>query len=135
MGTTRQIPVGEAFDLSGRIVGLERETGRAVLVERSTWSPSWRIDGYTIESSELDGGPPMHNGELHPDADEFLYLISGRIRVRLELAGGDREADVRAGQGLVIPKGTWHQIIVDELGQMINVTPGPGGQHRPLTDA
>jgi hypothetical protein len=77
MGITREIPAGEPFELAGRIVGLERETGRAVLVERS--SGTWRIDGYTIESSAL-GGPPRHNGELHPDADELLYLLSGRIR-------------------------------------------------------
>jgi mannose-6-phosphate isomerase-like protein (cupin superfamily) len=77
----------------------------------------------------------MHNGELHPDADELLYLLSGRIRVRLELEGGDREAEVRPGQALAIPRGTWHQIIVDEPGQLINVTPGPGGQHRPLREA
>jgi hypothetical protein len=48
MGITREIPAGEPFELAGRIVGLERETGRAVLVERS--SSTWRIDGYTIES-------------------------------------------------------------------------------------
>ena len=52
MGITRQIPAGEPFELAGRIVGLERETGRAVLVERS--SSTWRIDGYTIESSALE---------------------------------------------------------------------------------
>jgi len=63
MGITREIPAGEPFELAGRIVGLERKTGRAVLVERS--SSAWRIDGYTIESSAL-GGPPMHNGELPP---------------------------------------------------------------------
>jgi hypothetical protein len=34
MGITREIPAGEPFELAGRIVGLERETGRAVLVER-----------------------------------------------------------------------------------------------------
>ena len=83
MGIIREIPAGEPFELAGRIVGLERETGRAVLVERNSGSP-WRIDGYTIESSAL-GGPPMHHWELHPDA--------------------------------------------------INVTPGPGGQHRPLREA
>jgi uncharacterized RmlC-like cupin family protein len=132
MGITREIPAGEPFELAGRIVGLERKTGRAVLVERR--SSTWRIDGYTIESSAL-GGPPMHNGELHPDADELLYLLSGRIRVRLELEGGDREAEVRPGQALAIPRGTWHRIIVDEPGQLINVTPGPGGQHRPIREA
>jgi len=128
--TTKDIPNGVAFELSAHIVGLERQTGRAVLVERSRDKP-WRIDGYTIESSAL-GGPPRHDGEMHPDADEFLYLASGRIRVRLELAAGDREVEVRPGQALVIPQGTWHQIFVDEPGQLINVTPGPGGQHRPL---
>ena len=134
MGTTRHIPAGEPFELSGQIVGLERETGRVVLVERATWGTAWRIDGYTIESSELDG-TPTHGGEVHPDADELLYLVSGRIRVRLELEGGDREAVVRAGQALAIPRGTWHLIVVDEPGQLINVTPGPGGQSRPLPDA
>jgi mannose-6-phosphate isomerase-like protein (cupin superfamily) len=104
-----------------------------VLVERSRDKP-WRIDGYTIESSAL-GGPPRHGGEMHPDADEFLYLVSGRIRVRLELDGGDRETALGPGQALVIPRGTWHQIFVDEPGQLINVTPGPGGQHRPLPES
>jgi mannose-6-phosphate isomerase-like protein (cupin superfamily) len=128
--TTKEIPNGVAFELSAHIIGLERQTGRAVLVERTGDRP-WRIDGYTIESSVL-GGPPRHNGEMHPDADEFLYLASGRIRVRLELEEGDHEVEMRPGQALVIPQGTWHQIFVDEPGQLINVTPGPGGQHRPL---
>ncbi|HEU5392308.1 MAG TPA: cupin domain-containing protein [Streptosporangiaceae bacterium] len=130
--TTKDMPNGVAFELSAHIVGLERQTGHAVLVERSRDKP-WRIDGYTIESSAL-AGPPRHGGEMHPDADEFLYLASGRIRVRLELEEGDRETELRPGQALVIPRGTWHQIFVDEPGQLINVTPGPGGQHRPLPE-
>lgn len=108
MGTTAAIPVGRPFELSGRIVGLERDSGRAVLVARSTWSKPWRIDGYTIESSDL-GGPPVNVKEMHPDADEFLYLV--------------------------VPRGTWHRIIVDEPGQLINVTPGPGGQSQTLPEA
>jgi mannose-6-phosphate isomerase-like protein (cupin superfamily) len=115
-------------------VGLARQSGRAVLVERSTWSKPWRVDGYTIESSEL-GGPPVNFAEVHPDADELLYLVSGRIRVMLELPSGDMEAAVGAGQCLVVPRGTWHRIIADEPGQLINVTPGPGGQGRPVPAA
>jgi mannose-6-phosphate isomerase-like protein (cupin superfamily) len=41
---------------------------------------------------------------------------------------------MRPGQALAIPKGTWHQIIVDEPGQLINVTPGPGVRVRPLPE-
>ena len=37
--TTKDIPNGVAFELSARIIGLERQTGRAVLVERSRHRP------------------------------------------------------------------------------------------------
>jgi mannose-6-phosphate isomerase-like protein (cupin superfamily) len=121
-------PIGNQGTAGGKQQSVDRTP------EEVAMGSTWRIDGYTIGSSAL-GGPPMHNGELHPDADELLYLLSGRIRVRLELEGGDREAEVRPGQALAIPRGTWHRIIVDEPGQLINVTPGPGGQHRPLREA
>ena len=64
-----------------------------------------RRPGASSESSAL-GGPPVSNGELHPDAGELLYLVSGCIRVRLELEDGDRETEVRPGRALVIPPGT-----------------------------
>jgi hypothetical protein len=37
MGITREIPAGEPFELAGRIVGLQRETGRS-----SGWS--WKAE-------------------------------------------------------------------------------------------
>ncbi|HZT67913.1 MAG TPA: cupin domain-containing protein [Acidimicrobiales bacterium] len=130
MGITSEIPVGESFDLAGRTVGLERETGRAVFVARTPGQPPNRIVGYTVQASPVDG-PPPHGGEMHPDADELLYLISGQVRVSLELADGGREVGLSAGQAMVVPRGTWHQIHVDEPGQLLNITPGPGGQARP----
>jgi mannose-6-phosphate isomerase-like protein (cupin superfamily) len=130
MKITSEIPVGEPFELAEQTVGLERETGRAVFVARTPGRPPNRIVGYTVQSSVL-GGPPPHGGEMHPDADELLYLLSGRIRLWLELADGDREVEVVAGKAVVVPRGTWHQIYVDEPGQLLNITPGPGGQARP----
>jgi hypothetical protein len=82
MGMTSEIPVGEPFELADQTVGLERETGRAVFVARTSGRPPNRIEGYTVQSSAL-GGPPPHGSEMHPDADELLYLLSGRVRVRL----------------------------------------------------
>ena len=134
MGMTSEIPVGEAFDLSDRTVGLERETGRAVFVARTPGRPPHRMVGYTVQSSSL-GGPPPHGGEMHPDADELLYLLSGRIRVTLELEEGDREVALGPGQAVVVPCGTWHQIHVDEPGQLLNITPGPGGHARPRRES
>jgi mannose-6-phosphate isomerase-like protein (cupin superfamily) len=132
MGTTSEIPVGEPFDLADHTVGLERGTGHAVFVAGTPGRPPNRIEGYTVQSSALRG-PPPHGGEMHPDADELLYLLSGHIRVRLELKDGDRDVEVRAGQAVVVPRGIWHQIYVDEPGQLLNITPGPGGQARPRT--
>jgi mannose-6-phosphate isomerase-like protein (cupin superfamily) len=78
---------------------------------------------------------PPHAGEMHPDADELLYLVSGRIRVRFELAEGDRDTEVGPGQAVIVPRGVWHRIFIEKPGQLIHITPGPGGQHRPLPGA
>jgi len=99
MGNTSEIPVGEPFRMADHTVGLVRETGRAVFVASTPGRPPNRIEGYTVQSSALEG-PPPHGGEMHPDADELLYLLSGRIRVRLELEDA-------AGQSVVVPCGTW----------------------------
>ena len=78
---------------------------------------------------------PPHAGELHPDADELLYLVSGRVRVRLELEHGEREVVVNAGQAIVVPRGVWHRIFIEEPGHLVHITPGPGSDHRPLPGA
>jgi len=69
---------------------------------------------------------------VHPDGDELLYLISGAVTVTLELAGGDVLVDLGAGDAVVVPKGVWHKITMREPGQLIHITPGPNGDHRPL---
>ena len=75
---------------------------------------------------------------MHPDGDELLFVLSGRIDVILE-DGGDREhvgaervEEVHAGQAIVVPKGVWHRVDVREPSRMVHITPGPGDGHRPL---
>lgn len=132
MGSTREIRAGEAFDLAVETVGLDRSSGRAWFMDRGTAGPP-RIDGYTVGAPVLrPGREPPHAGEMHPDADELLLLVSGRVRVRLELDDGDRETELAGGQALVVPRGVWHRISILEPGQLVHITPGPGGQHRPL---
>ena len=129
MEATTEIPVGDAFDLSARVVGLERATGNAVFVTQ-TGGPPKRIEGYTVGAPWVEG-PPPHGGEMHPDADEMLFLVSGRMQVVLELPDGDRAVDLVAGQAFVIPRGVWHQIYAVEPGQLLHITPGPNGDARP----
>ena len=130
MTKTSAVPVATTIDLSKQTVGLERESGRAVLMPPRRGGPPERITGYTVEAGFIEGEPP-HGGEMHPDADELLYLISGRVEVVLELDDGERRVEVDAGQAIVVPQGTWHQIYVIEPGQLLNITPGPHGDARP----
>jgi len=72
-----------------------------------------------------------HNGEMHPDGDEILYLISGKVRV-VFVDGDAEDLDVHPGDGLVIPKGVWHRVDIIEPCQIVYLTPGPNNQFRPL---
>jgi mannose-6-phosphate isomerase-like protein (cupin superfamily) len=75
---------------------------------------------------------PPHAGEVHPDGDEILYLISGGVDVILEEADGDRTVSVKPGQAVVVPQGVWHRVELREPSHLLFITPGPGGAHRPL---
>jgi mannose-6-phosphate isomerase-like protein (cupin superfamily) len=75
---------------------------------------------------------PPHGGEVHPDGDEILYLISGGLDVILEEADGDRKVTVKPGEAIVVPKGVWHRVELREPSHLLFITPGPGGAHRPL---
>ena len=134
MTTTTPIPVASLIDLSSQTVGLERETGNAVIIPPRQGGPPKRIPGYTVSVGYVTGDSP-HAGELHPDADELLYLMSGRVEVVLELEDGERHVEVNAGEAIVVPRGTWHLILMKEPGHLLNITPGPNGDHRPLPGA
>ena len=75
-----------------------------------------------------------HNGEMHPDGDEVLYLVSGRVRVVFPDDPVD-DVDVSPGDGLVVPKGMWHRVDILEPSRIVYLTPGPNNEYRPLTES
>jgi mannose-6-phosphate isomerase-like protein (cupin superfamily) len=131
MATTHEIEPGRRIDLGREVIGLFGGDRRARLVEQVGGRAPERIDGWTIGAPELTGDAP-HDGEMHPDGDELLYLISGAVTVRLELPDGEQSIELGAGDALVVPRGTWHEVALREPGRLVHVTPGPGGEHRPL---
>jgi mannose-6-phosphate isomerase-like protein (cupin superfamily) len=132
MTDTQQIPAAQPFDLTGRVVGLERATGQARALDASHGPV--RLDGYTFGAPLMTEDAP-HDGEMHPDADELLDLVSGRVEVHLELDEGDRTVDVGPGQAIIVPRGVWHRVHICEPSHLVHLTPGPGGGHRPLPSA
>lgn len=133
MSTTHEIEPGRRIDLSCEVVGLDRSDGRARLVEQEPGRPPRRIDGLTVGAAVLMGDAP-HGGEVHPDGDELLYLVSGAITVVLELPAGDKTVELEAAEALIVPQGTWHRIHLRQPGKLVHITPGPDGDHRPLDE-
>ncbi|MEM7098174.1 MAG: cupin domain-containing protein [Pseudomonadota bacterium] len=89
-----------------------------------------RINGMTMGFVTMQQSAP-HNGEMHPDGDELLYVISGKISVVCDSAP-DEPLVLGPGEGCIVPAGEWHKVDVVEPAQIIHMTPGPGGDHRPL---
>jgi mannose-6-phosphate isomerase-like protein (cupin superfamily) len=120
----------EAFDLLGSYVGLDA-AGRLRRLEHPPGPPP-RIEGFTIGAHQMDRDAP-HGGERHPDGDELLFLVSGRAEVVLEEEGGERRVALGPGCAFVVPKGVWHNVRLLEPTLLVHLTPGPGGDHRPMS--
>jgi quercetin dioxygenase-like cupin family protein len=91
--------------------------------------PPERIAGMTVGIVEMAKDAP-HGGEVHPDGDEVLYVIEGKLRV-LGDSSPEAAIELEAGDACIIPKGEWHVVQVIEPAKFVHITPGPNGDHRP----
>ena len=119
------------FNPSTHTVGLSRDFIASLVPARP--DPPIPIDGVTIGVATMSENSP-HNGEMHPDGDEILYLVSGRARVILETTPVE-ELEMKAGDGVIVPKGVWHRVDILEPCQIVYVTPGPRTEFRPRKGA
>ncbi len=109
-----------AFDIHRDLSITTRERGPG---------PPERIDGMTLGVVEMAHDAP-HGGEVHPDGDEILYVISGRVRVIGDSAP-DAPVELGPGEACIVRRGEWHRVSVLEPTRLVHVTPGPHGDHRP----
>jgi mannose-6-phosphate isomerase-like protein (cupin superfamily) len=110
-GTATRLPGGEAFWALPES-DLER------------YGQSWLISEFETTSDWL-------NWEMHPNGDEFVYLLTGAIDMLLEQEKGTRILEIRGSGAMVVPRGVWHTTKVHAPSRMLHVTLGSGTQHRP----
>ena len=118
------------FDARGTAVGLSRRFAARPLDQRPDPQPPF--DGVTFGVADMAENSP-HGGERHPDGDELLYLISGRVRVVFIEGDGD-DIELVPGDGLIVPAGVWHRVDILEPCRIVYLTPGPNNEYRPLHD-
>lgn len=88
------------------------------------------FSGFTFSPVSMPKDAP-HAGEMHPNGDEVVYVMSGLIEVTLEFEHNEI-VRVEADEGIIIPKGIWHRIHVIEPAKLLTISSGPGFEYRAL---
>ena len=107
-GQTVTPPVGESLTFKAR----DDQTGGALTAFESTPGPGQ--------------GPPLHR---HPDQDEAIYVLAGRLRVWLE----ETIHEAPAGSFVFIPRGathTWQNAGDDPARLLVLFAPAAPGMER-----
>jgi quercetin dioxygenase-like cupin family protein len=72
------------------------------------------------------------NWEMHPNGDEVVLLLEGRVTFVLERDGSEARLDLaEAGAYVLVQRGTWHTAKTSTHCRMLFITAGEGTQHRP----
>jgi len=109
-GEAATVPGGDAFwSLPPKAM---ESFGRGWLISEYTFSTDW------------------NTWEMHPHADEYVYLLSGAVAIYLEEVQGIRVIEVSDRGAVVIPRGIWHTAKVRSPCRMLHVTMGEGTQTR-----
>ena len=70
--------------------------------------------------------------EVHPEADELLFVISGAIDVILQEGDSERIVPLEAGQAAIVPRGLWHRLVMRQPGKLLFINSRTGMQSRPI---
>ena len=69
--------------------------------------------------------------EMHPDGDEFVYLLAGCVELLLEEPAGVKSLALTDTGAVIVPRGVWHTAKVRSPSRMLHVTLGGGTETRP----
>jgi len=132
VAATASAPAAVTFE--GRVANLAHDG--SMTIADAPPGPPRRIDGYSIGAIPNVDGPGPHGGEMHPDGDELLFVVSGAMDLILDdgdeqAVGAETTVRLGPGQAYVVPRGVWHRLEADEPSYLVHVTPGPHGPHRP----
>lgn len=88
------------------------------------------LAGFVIGVARLTRNAP-HGGEFHPDGDELLVVLSGKVQVILSEGEQCEEVvEVSEGQSFLVPRATWHRVHLLQPAIVVHITPGPNSRHR-----
>ena len=117
----------DRVDVSRFVLGIHR--GLSVCTRTRKSDPPERIDGMTVGIQMVTQDAP-HDGEMHPDGDGSLAVISGKFRWTGDSAP-EAPLDLEPGDARIVRKASGTHVSVLEPGQIVHIPPGPRGGHMP----
>ena len=127
--------MAKAFTLDGTYVHLKPDDSARAMeggdrfwatIQERTDLEEGRLMGVTGQNKDWD------HWERHPAGEEILTLLSGEMKLVLDLEGGEQRTVLKAGETFIVPRGIWHRALVKEAGRLKFLTPGAGTEHRPM---
>lgn len=80
------------------------------------------FNGAAFGTCDVTGVSP--GWEMHPDTDEFFYVIEGVVEITLLEETGSEHYVAPAGSSFVVPQGIWHKPGAPAGAKFIHFTPG-----------
>jgi mannose-6-phosphate isomerase-like protein (cupin superfamily) len=111
-GSSEQTPGGEAFWSKSP-------------AELDAFGNGWLVSEFHFDSDWM-------NWEMHPHADEVVYLLGGELELLMEQTAGLQSHRIEGPGMVVVPKGVWHTAKTVVPCRVLHITRGAGTQHRPV---
>jgi len=127
-----------AFDLSSTFIHLaDGGSAEPVEVTRSLWrgSAGGRRCDRLVGTFDFASSRDLHSTmqEMHPEADEVLFLVSGAIDVVLGDGDEERSIPLGAGEAAIVPRGVWHRLVMRSPGRLLFINSRTGMQSRSIS--
>jgi len=126
--------MARAFDLSTTFVHLRDGGGAEPLRPTpSFWSGSaGTLTDRVVGAIDFDSSKDLHSSmqEMHPEADEVLFLVSGAIDIALQEGDAERTVALEAGHAAIVPRGVWHRLVMRQPGRLLFINSRTGMQSR-----
>jgi len=88
----------------------------------ATFHSFHQFNGNAFGAVDITGASPVW--EMHPDTDEFFYIVDGELEIDLYEDSGISHHVAPAGSTLVVPQGIWHQVSALKGVKVLYFTPG-----------
>jgi len=123
----------EQLDLVRTFVHIDNAgNAKPVKVTSSFWRDTSAKYARVLGAFDFKSNDDLHSSmqEVHPEADEVLFLASGAIDVLIEEAGVERVVSLEAGQAAVVARGLWHRLVMRRPGKLLFINSRAGMQGR-----